>query len=399
MTESLVRSAVEPGTLSRAVDHAVRRTRASLKRHGLAAGLLFDAYNIRYVTGTSIMPIWALHTLDRYVLVPAEGPVEMWESPSAAALLPADRRASVRQARSWSVFDVGERSPDLAAAFADEIARVLTELGIRDEPLGVDRLDTYGFLALQDSGLELRPGQLAMEEARSIKSADEIAMIRHSVSVADAAITHLYEQLRPGMTENEAWATFTGHAFAHGSEYVECRLLSSGPRTNPWFQEATDRPIEAGDVVSFDTDLIGPAGYLADVSRAYLVGSERPTAQQRRLYRDAQDFLSEIMAAIRPGAAFDELGERLARAFPRQYHAQRYPFIAHSSGLCDEYPTILFEDHHGGVVEPGMVFCVEAYVGVPGEREGMKLEEQVLVTEDGLELLSHAPHDPWMAST
>ncbi|MGF9755161.1 Xaa-Pro peptidase family protein [Microvirga sp. 0TCS3.31] len=398
MTDQLVRTALEPATLSRAVDYAVQRTRASLQRHGLAAGLLFDAYNIRYVTGTSIMPIWALHTLDRYVLVPAEGPVEMWESPSAAALLPADRRASVRQARSWSVFDVGERSPDLAAAFADEIARVLTELGIREEPLGVDRLDTYGFLALQHSGLELRPAQLAMEEARSIKSPDEIAMIRHSVSVADAAITHMYDQLRPGMSENEAWAAFTAHAFAHGSEYVECRLLSSGPRTNPWFQEASDRQIEAGDIVSFDTDLIGPAGYLADVSRAYLVGSDKPTAQQLRLYRDAQEFLNEIMGAIRPGAAFDELGEQLARAFPVQYHAQRYPFIAHSSGLCDEYPTILFADHHGGQVETGMVFCVEAYVGVPGEREGMKLEEQVLVTDEGVELLSHAPHDPWMST-
>src|SRR3954453_15121064 len=78
--------------------------------------------------------------------------------------------------------------------------------------------------------------------------------------------------------ENEVWGAFTGHAFAHGGAYAECRLLSSGPRTNPWFQEATDRRIEPGDLVSFDTDLNGPAGYPADLSRAYLAGDVAPTA-------------------------------------------------------------------------------------------------------------------------
>jgi Xaa-Pro dipeptidase len=178
-----------------------------------------------------------------------------------------------------------------------------------------------------------------------------------------------------------------------GGEYVECRLLSSGLRTNPWFQEATNRVIERGDLVSFDTDLIGPAGYLADVSRGYLVGDAMPTPLQRRLYYDAETFLEEIRTALRPGAAFDELGERLSQRFPQRYRAQRYPFIAHSSGLSDEYPTIMFDNHHQGEVTSGMVFSIEAYVGAEDEAEGLKLEEQVLVTQDGVELLSHAPHD------
>jgi len=231
-----------------------------------------------------------------------------------------------------------------------------------------------------------------METARSIKSLDEIELIRRSVAVADAAIAHLRASLKPGMTENEVWSSFTSHAFAHGGEYVECRLLSSGPRTNPWFQEATNRAIERGDLVSFDTDLIGPAGHLADVSRGYLVADAAPTDLQRRLYHDAETFLEEIRTALRPGA-FDELGERLCRRFPRLYHAQRYPFIAHSSGLSDEYPTIAFDNHHQREVTPGMVFSIEAYVGAEDEDEGLKLEEQVVITPDGVELLSQAPHD------
>ena len=146
-------------------------------------------------------------------------------------------------------------------------------------------------------------------------------------------------------------------------------------------------------------DLIGPAGYLADLSRTYLVGSTKPSVRQRRLYADAQTFLADIISELKPGAALDEVGERLSRRLPTAYHAERYPFIAHGSGFSDEYPVIAFQDHHAGEIEAGMVFSVEAYVGVEGEDEGLKLEEQVLVTSDGVEVLSRAPHDEYLSST
>ncbi|CCG02564.1 M24 family metallopeptidase [Blastococcus saxobsidens] len=377
-----------------AVEHAIARTRDSLHRHDLAAALLADPVNIRYVTGTSTMPVWTLHMIDRYMLVPAEGQPVLWEYASAPAdLVSPYPHLETRTATSWSAFGSGDRAHDRAARFAAEVARVLQEWAIRDARIGVDRLDTYGFLALQEAGLHLRPAQLAMEEARARKGAAEIELIRRSVSACDEAVTHLHHVLRPGMTENEAWGEFTGRAFALGGEYVEARLLSSGPRTNPWFREAGDRRIRSGDLVSFDTDLIGPAGYLADVSRTYLVGSTKPTARQLRLYADAETFLSEIIGELRPGAAFDDVGQKLGRRLPPAYRAQRYPFIAHGSGLSDEYPVIRFEDHHAGEIEAGMVFSVEAYMGAEGDDEGLKLEEQILVTDEGVEQLSRAPHD------
>lgn len=384
--------------VERGVAYGLERTQAALRAEGIGAALLFDAYNIRYVTGTSVMQVWTLHAMDRYVLVPATGRPILWEYPAATTNRPESAAYSVRTAKSWSVFDVGVHSRTRAAAVAAEVVALLAELDLGDTPLAVDRLDTYGFLALQEAGLSIRPAQLLMESARSVKSVDEVELIRRSVAVADRAVCHLLERLQPGRTEHQVWADFTGPAFADGAEYVECRLLSSGPRTNPWFQEATDRRIEPGDLVSFDTDLIGPAGYLADVSRAYLVGDRPPTSRQRRLYHDAEAFLAEIAGELRVGAAFDEVGERLSARFPQKYHAQRYPFIAHSSGLCDEYPTILFDHHHQGQIEAGMLFCIEAYVGEEGDDEGLKLEEQVLVTDDGVELLSQAPHDDRLSS-
>jgi len=388
-------------TLARgAVEHALARTRAALRSHGIAAALLVDPVNIRYASGTSTMPVWTMHAIDRYLLVPVEGEPVLWEYASAPPELVSPYAGlEIRAATSWSVFGSGEQAGGRAALFAADVAGALRDRGLGGERIGVDRLDAYGFLALQAAGVHLVPAQLALEQARAVKGAEEIELIRRSLAVADAAVTDLYQALRPGMTENEAWGLLLGRAFALGAEFSECRLLSSGPRTNPWFREASDRPIERGDLVAFDTDLIGPAGYLADLSRTYLVGSPRPSARQRRLYADAQAFLADIIAELRPGAAFDEVGERLSRRLPAVYHAERYPFIAHGSGLGDEYPVIAFRDHHAGEVEAGMVLSVEAYVGVEGDDEGLKLEEQVLVTDAGVELLSRAPHDEHLASS
>jgi Xaa-Pro dipeptidase len=383
-----------------AVEYALARLRVSLRRHDIAAALLTDPVNVRYASGTSTMPVWTLHSIDRYLLVSADGEPVLWEYPSAPpGLVSPYPGLETRTATSWSVFGSGDRAGGRAALFAADVAGVLRDRGLEGERIGIDRLDAYGFLALQAAGVHLVPAQLAVEQARAVKGAEEVELIRRSLHVCDAAVAGLYRALRPGMTENEAWAQLLGQAFALGAEFAECRLLSSGPRTNPWFHEASDRPIERGDLVAFDTDLIGPAGYLADVSRTYLVGSTRPSARQRRLYADAQAFLADIISELKPGAAFDEVGERLSRRLPAAYHAERYPFIAHGSGLSDEYPVIAFRDHHAGEIEDGMVFCVEAYVGVEGEDEGLKLEEQVLVTCEGVEVLSHAPHDEYLSST
>jgi Xaa-Pro dipeptidase len=392
--------AVDGALVRAAVEHGLARTTAALRRHGIAAALLADPFNVRYTTGTSLMPVWTLHSIDRYLLVPAEGEPVLWEYAAAPPdLVPPHPGIEIRTATSWSVFGFAEAAGARAADFAADVTRVLRERGLLDERIGVDRLDAYGFLALQAAGVHLVPAQLALEQARAVKGPAEIELIRRSVGVCDAAVADLYEALQPGMTENEAWARLLGSAFAMGAEFSECRLLSSGPRTNPWFREAGERRLERGDLVAFDTDLIGPAGYLADLSRTYLVGGARPTAAQQRLYADAQAFLAEIMAELKPGAAFDELGERLARRLPAAYHAERYPSIAHGSGLSDEYPVIAFADHHAGEIEAGMVLSLEAYVGVEGGDEGLKLEEQVLVTADGVEVLSHAPHDEHLAAT
>ena len=145
-----------------------------------------------------------------------------------------------------------------------------------------------------------------MELARSVKCAEEVACIRRSLAVAEIGIERMREALRPGITEIALWAELHHAKIAHGGEWIETRLLSSGPRTNPWFQEASDRPILAGELVSFDTDLIGPYGYCADISRTLFCGPGRPTAAQRTLYALAAEQVAFNCELLRPGRSFHE---------------------------------------------------------------------------------------------
>ena len=156
------------------------------------------------------------------------------------------------------------------------------------------------------------------------------------------------------------------------------------------------RPIEAGDLVSFDTDLIGPYGYCSDISRSWLCG-DRPSDEQRRLYAAAFEQIETNIAALAPGRSLHEVSEQCWE-IPPEYLSQRYPSLMHGVGLADEYPSIKHQvdlDAKGyeGVVAPGMLICVESFIGVEGGREGVKLEEQVIITESGVERMSSLPFE------
>jgi Xaa-Pro aminopeptidase len=370
------------------------RAKEFIKRHDLAAALLFDPLNVRYTTTCWMATVFGMHFTYRWTLVPAESEPVLWDY---ARSLDVARRmfpeGDVRPAAWFLHFGNGERYVDAARAFAREITEELRSRGILGERIGVDKLDTVAFHALQEAGVRVVDANAALGEARAVKTPDELAALREAARACDAGIEAMRAQLRPGVTENHLWGALLGTALAHGAEYSETRMLASGPRTNPWNQEASEKVVEAGELVAFDTDLAGPRGYFADVSRTYLCGDVRPSDEQRRLYEAAYQYVQENIAEIRPGASFAELGERLGRRLPRQYHDQRYHFIAHGSGLADEFPSVTWSDNHDGEVAPGMVFSVEAYIGEVGGHEGVKYEEEIIVHEDGNETLCTAPVD------
>jgi Xaa-Pro aminopeptidase len=333
----------------------------------------------------------------RYALVPREGRVRLYGG--LGDTLAGDPTIDVLPGRSWDFFTAGRHVDEAARQWATELAASLDELKIARERIGIDRLDFIGFEALRARNVRLGDGRVAIERARAVKTVDELTLMRQACAVADIGICAVRDAIRPGATENELWGIFTGTNITLGGEHTDGRLLSAGGHTNPWYQAASDRLVRDGELVAFDTDMAGPLGYFADISRTYLCGDRQPTPEQRELYEVAYRFLQETIPLFRPGASFPDIAAK-APAYPRQFRANRYVVLAHGAGMSDEWPAIYFPDtswsgfgNDPEVLEPNMVMCVEALVARENAGESVKLEEQLIVTERGPELISLAPFD------
>jgi Xaa-Pro aminopeptidase len=261
--------------------------------------------------------------------------------------------------------------------------------------VAIDRCGPLGVQELAKHGISIHDGFEIMEVAREIKAPGEILLMRHAIDVCEQGLEAMREALRPGITENALWAKLHERNIALGGEWIETRLLTSGPRTNPWFRESSMRVIEKGDMVSVDTDLVGPYGYCCDMSRSWVCGEGPASDEQRRLYAAAVAEIEHNTALLKPGMTYREVAEA-AWKIPDEFYQNRYSSIMHAIGLCDEYPAIKHlgdfdAKGYDGIIQPGMTLCVESYIGASGGHEGVKLEEQILITEDGHEKLTNYP--------
>ena len=379
-------------------EYRLARLQEQIRAHDCAGLLLFDPLNIRYATDTTNMQLWIAHNAARACYVPPEGKMVLWDFHNCehlSAHLPLV--GEVRHGASFFYFETGNRTADAARHFVDEVISLMRQYGGDNRRLAVDKIEHVGYANLIQQGVEVLEGQMLTEHARSIKNENELHAMRCAIHACEMAVDEMRQAMRPGVSENEMWAALHAGNIRRGGEWIETRILSSGPRTNPWFQECGPRIMQEGDMMAFDTDLVGTYGYCCDISRSWIVGDVAPTDQQRTLYTVAYDHVMTNIDLIKPGMSFAEMTAK-AHRLPAAYRAQRYGVIAHGVGLCDEYPCVRYPEDveaHGyeGCFAPGMTLCVEAYVGAVGGHEGVKLEEQVLVTETGCEVLSRYPFE------
>lgn len=315
--------------LHRMREYRLDRIVQELQKRDLAGVLLFDPLNIRYATDSTNMQVWIMHNSARACFVTASGHMVLWDFH------------------------------------------------------GGDHLSAHL--------------PLVMEHARFIKGDDEINAMRCSIASTEIAMSMMQEASVAGATENDIWAILHAENIRRGGEWIECRIMSTGPRTNPWFQESGPRIVSNGELLALDTDLVGPYGICADLSRTWVIGDVDPTEEQRRLYRIAYDHMTYNMELLKPGVGYRELAEKGLR-LPEEFREQRYGVMMHGVGLCDEYPSIRYPEDvksygYDGVMEPGVAMCVEAYIGAVGGAEGVKLEDQVIITEDGYENLTKYPFE------
>ena len=378
--------------------YRIERVRAELRARDYAGVVFADAINLRYATDARNMQIWTLRNPARYVFIATDGPVVLFEFAGCHHLAKdIETIDEIRTATGWFYFTSGPRVPERAQKWAAELADLVQRHGGGNRRLAIDRINPEGTAAFAALGIELRDGSEIAERARCIKSADEIACMRESIAVCEEGLRQVREALEPGITENALWSVLHQANIALGGEYLETRLLSSGARTNPWYQEASDKRIEAGDLVALDTDLIGPHGYFADMSRTFLCGSHAPSGAQRDLYGLAHEQIHRNLELLRPGAGFHEFADK-SWPMPERFVEHRYMSLVHGAGLCGEFPYIsyphdLMTKGYDGELAENMTVCVESFIGDERGGEGVKLEQLVLITRDGPVALTTFPFE------
>jgi Xaa-Pro aminopeptidase len=378
------------------------RLREMMREKEYAGLLLFDPNNQRYATGSRNMFGYFLRNSTRYFFVPTEGPIILFEYPQSAHV--STSLETVQQARPskivWS--SVGGRDADTARPFAAEIADLVREYGRGSSKLGLDRCGHLLALALERAGCVVTDCQQELLHVRRIKSEEEVACLKLSMAASEFAVAAVREAVKPGVSEQELFALMYGEVIRQGGEFIETRLLTSGPRTNPWFSESSGRRVRPGELVALDTDVIGCFGYFSDFSRTFHCGPGRPTSQQRTLYQLAYEQIQHNIDIIKPGLSYRDVSRR-AWEIPAPFVERRYTSVMHGVGLHGETPFIAHAQDFGtygsnGVLEPGMVVSVESYIGEVGGAEGVKLEEEVLITTTGYEVISEFPFEESLLS-
>ena len=368
------------------------RLRNELKKNNIEACILFDPVNVRYALDTVNMSVYNMHNLTRYCFISVDGPTILYEYFNCEILSKGlNLIDEIRPAITWDYFSNGDQSELQLKKWVNEV-NDLSNSYFKSKKIAIDVINGPAVNELNKKGIQVLEAKKILEQARVIKSSEEIKCMRAALDVADIGIIKMRDYLKSGITEDELWSILHKTNIENGGEWIECRILSSGSRTNPWMQESSNKIIQDGEIVSFDTDMVGPYGYCADISRAFVCGNKF-NENQKKLYQTAVEQIDYNSRLIKAGLTFKEFTEK-AWILPEKYYGNRYSVMLHGIGLCDEWPAIRYPTdggERGGTFQKNMTITLESYIGEVGGNEGVKLEQQYLVGENGLELMSHHP--------
>ncbi len=377
-------------------NYRLARTRNALAKSGLGALLVFDQYNIRYISST-VIGEWARDKLTRWCVLSGNGEPWVWDFGSAARhhriyapWLPKNHcLAGLSGLRGAVSPRVG-----LFEQMAQEIKDVLVQEGVADMPLGIDVVEPPFLFALQKLGIEVRDGQQVMLDAREIKSHDEISLLNTAAAMGDGVYQDIFEALKPGVRENEIVAMATKRLYEMGSDNVEAINAIAGERCSPHPHNFTDRMIRPGDQAYFDI-IQSYMGYRTCYYRTFTVGSA--TRAQHDAYKRARAWMDGAIAMLKPGVSTD----KVARAFPKSteigFASEMEAFglnFCHGLGLgLHERPLISrlnsLKDPYE--LKAGMVFAVETFCPASDGVSAARIEEEVVLTPNGAKVITLFP--------
>lgn len=384
--------------------YRIGRVRQMLEEFDLGAVLLFETSNIRYATATQI-GYWAFNKGERWALVTKEGRPRVWDFGSAAKAhrLQLPHMYDESNSIGGNTGLQGAIGPEtgLHTRAVREIKGALEDEGVASEKLGVDLAETGVFLALQEAGLNVVDGQQAMMRAREIKNPDEIVLLTQACAMVDGVYQDIYEALKPGVRESDIVGMAHARLFGMGSEFVEAINSIAGERCSPHPHVFSDRLIRPGDQAYFDI-IHAFNGYRTCYYRTFAVG--RATQSQRDAFKQSREWMDAAIALVKPGATTDQI----AKVWPR----------AEEFGFADEMDAFGLQFGHGvGVglherpiisrlnsletpveIKAGMVFALETYAPASDGRSAARIEEELVVTEDGAKVITLFPCEELMVA-
>jgi Xaa-Pro aminopeptidase len=374
------------------------RIKAALKKSELGSLLCFDMNNIRYITATHI-GTWAMDKLVRFSLLPQDDEPILWDFGSAARhhqiycpWLGAERsRAGISTLR-------GATNPGsgLAEDVAKKIKLELEKRNLQNEPIGVDVIEMPVLFALQAQGLKVVDGQQLMHEVRKIKTQDEITLLNTACMMVDAAYEELYQFMKPGVRENQCVGVVSKTLYDLGSEHVEGVNAISGERCSPHPHVYTDRVLRPGDPAFFDI-LHSYNGYRTCYYRTFAIGSASPAMVDA--YKRSRDYMDAAISIVKPGITTADVVKLWPKAQEFGFANEEAAFAlqyGHGVGLSIwEKPIFsrLVSLDHPEVIEEGMVFALETYWPAADGWSAARLEEEVVVTKDGCEVITRFPSE------
>jgi Xaa-Pro aminopeptidase len=373
------------------------RVKNALKKSELGALLCFDMNNIRYITATHI-GTWAMDKLVRFSLLPQDDEPILWDFGSAARhhqiycpWLGERSRAGISTLRGAT-----NPSSGLADDVAKKIKLELEKRNLQNEPVGVDVIEMPVFFALQAQGIKVVDGQQLMHQVRKIKTQDEITLLNTACMMVDAAYEELYEFMKPGVRENECVGVVSKVLYDLGSEHVEGVNAISGERCSPHPHVYTDRVLRPGDPAFFDI-LHSYNGYRTCYYRTFAVGSASPAMVDA--YKRSRDYMDAAISIVKPGITTADVVKLWPKAEEFGFANEEAAFAlqyGHGVGLSIwEKPIFsrLVSLDHPEVIEEGMVFALETYWPASDGWSAARLEEEVVVTKDGCEVITRFPSE------
>jgi Xaa-Pro aminopeptidase len=375
------------------------KLRNVLRKNGIPACVLSRGDNVRYATGHRGAGF--LSQL-YYCLFFVEYDAIIFDNAGTYQHLkdqiPWVKPENFRIARSWLGGIPGpEATREEALLFANEIKQELKDKGLLDEKLGVAGLDGTSVEALNEVGIKTTNVWPLMLEARAVKTKDEINCIKMAAAIADAAWYTVYETLKPGVREKEVMGATYKAIMEHGAENPGYYPVFSGPHTFERGLEGANRIIQPGEMVYIDLCMVSFLGYQTCTYRTFKVGS-KPTNKEKDWYKRVLDRQNAVIDAIKPGATTADAAKKFLPASTWGYSDEVYVLtieIGHGIGLnLYELPVInrQWSLKHPQVFEVGNCMAIESREG-EWRVGGARLEDMIVVTENGAEIINHMPRD------